>query len=211
MSLAEDGSMKGDENRRRFFEKNNINKERIVKINQTHGKEARIASDSNLKDRLDADALVTKEKDIILSVGTADCVPVFFYESEKKIIGIAHAGWRGTVRGIISNTINKILELGGEAENIHVVLAPGINSCHFEVKQDVAEKFENYKEFIVRKNERIFIDLKGVIKKQLRELGVPPENIENYIDCTHCDRKYFSYRRDNPAVVETMISLIKIN
>lgn len=210
MSLAKDGSMKDDENLRKFFEKNDIDKNSVARINQVHGRDVKIVTNNNLNEEADVDALVTKEKGIFLSVGTADCVPVFFYESEKKIIGIAHAGWRGTVKGVIGNIFNKIIELGGKAENIHVALAPAINACHFEVKEDVAEKFEDYKEFIIR-NDKIYIDLKGIIKKQLSELGVSEKNIENNNDCTHCNKKYFSYRRDKPPVVETMISLIKIN
>jgi polyphenol oxidase len=157
------------------------------------------------------DALVTKRKNVYLSVTAADCIPVLFYDPYVKIIGIAHAGWRGIVGGIIKNTVDKIIELGGNYEHIAVAMGPGINACHYSIKPEFLDKFDNYKDFLTERDGLQFADLKGMIRKQLLDLGINPENIENNNDCTfdHED-KYFSHRRDktNEETMEAMLALI---
>jgi YfiH family protein len=217
VSEKEDGTMlfrdkdENLENRNRFFEKVGIEGGRVVGAKLDNGVNAKIILDNKEKIVSEADALVTKEKNIFLSISVADCIPVFFYETEAKIIGIAHAGWRGIAGGVIKNTIEKIIESGGETKNLKIALGPGINQCHFEVGEEVAEKFKNYKEYILGKNNKYFIDLKGILKKQLSGLGVRPENIENNNQCTYESKNLFSFRRDKPETVEAMVAVIWLN
>ena len=70
------------------------------------------------------------------------------------------------------------------------------------------DKFNLYPEFIIRKNNKIFVDLKNIIKKQLDKFKIIPENIEDNKECTFENNKYFSFRRDKPKIVETMIAVI---
>ena len=206
MRLRDDGA--NMENRNRFFEKAGIDSDRVVGAKLEQGVNAKIILNNKEKIINQTDALITKEKNIFLSVSVADCIPVFFYEIEAKIIGIAHAGWRGIAGGLIENTIEKIIESGGEAKNLKIALGPGINQCHFEVGEEVAEKFKNYKEDIIKRENKYFIDLKGILRKQLSELGVKPENIENNNQCTYESKNLFSYRRDKPETVEAMVAVI---
>jgi YfiH family protein len=154
MSEKEDGTMRlrddGEnmENRNRFFEKAGIDGSFVIGAKLDNGVNAKIISDNKENIINETDALITKEKNIFLSISVADCIPIFFYEPEAKIIGIAHAGWRGIAGGVIKNTVEKIIESGGETKNLKIALGPGINQCHFEAGGEVAERFENYQEYI---------------------------------------------------------------
>ena len=214
LSEKEDGSMKilkdgrNEENRKNFFEKIEINPDNVVGADLVHGNNIMIVENSNLNIIKDTDGLVTNNKDVSLFVTVADCIPVFFFDLEKNIIAIAHAGWQGIVNDIIIETIRKIKKLGGSERNIKVAIGPGINSCHFEIRRDVLDKFDKYKEFIIKREDRIFTDLKGIIKKQFKEAGIIMGNIESDDECTYESEKYFSYRRDKPKIVEAMIAIL---
>lgn len=215
MSEREDGSMKlsqesdlKSENRKRFFEKNGIDEGKVIAAGIVHGKKVEIVGDSSPRFIDNADGLVTKEANIFLSVTVADCIPVYLYEPNQKIVGIVHCGWRGIVGGIIREAMDKILQLDGKLENLEVALGPGINKCHFEIKEDILDKFRNFPEFVEKRDRRIFVDLKGIIRKQLGDSGVCQENIEDNKECTMENDKYFSFRRDKPKIVEAMVALI---
>ena len=221
MSEKKDGSMKffkesvlnleNQKNRKRFFEKMEIKESEVVYAYLQGGNKATVVENSGREIIPETDALITKQKNLYLSITVADCIPVFFYNAEAKIISIVHAGWRGIVSGIVKNTVDKIIEVGGQPENMAVAMGPGINACHFNIKADALDEFDEYKEFLLEKDGLRFVDLKGIIKKQLLELGINPENIENNNDCTFENAdKYFSYRRDkkNPENMEAMLALI---
>lgn len=214
LSEREDGSMKllesgeNDGNRERFFEKIGVNSRAVVSADLVNGNNVAIVGAKSSRVVDDVDALVTADKSIFLSITVADCVPVFFYEPRKEILAISHCGWRGVVGNIIDKTIGKIEELGGDSGNLQVALGPGINVCHFEIKEDILGEFENYKEFITSRENKLFVDLKGIVKKQLISRGIEKENIENDSECTFESKKYFSYRRDKPKEVEAMMATI---
>lgn len=215
MSERGDGSMKlfadanlNLENRKRFFEKIGISKSRIISAEIIHGTKVEIVSNTSPELVLGADGLITKDRNVFLSATVADCIPVYFHEPQEKIVAVIHCGWRGIVGGIIENVIEKILEIQGKAENLRVALGPGIDRCHFEIKKDVLDDFASHLEFIIRKDDKIFVDLKGIIKKQLLAKGVDLKNLENNNDCTVEKNTYFSFRRDKPKLTEAMIAVI---
>ena len=215
MSEREDGSMKlfadiglNLEKRKIFFEKIGISKNKIISAEIIHGTSVEIVDNKSPKLILDADGLITKNKHVFLSATVADCIPVYFYEPKEKIVAVIHCGWRGIVGGIIKNATKKILALKGKTESLKVVLGPGINKCHFEIKEDVLDKFANHIEFIIKKDNKIFVDLKGIIKEQLIASGVDLKNIENNDECTMEKDNYFSFRRDKPKLIEAMIAVI---
>lgn len=217
MSEKSDGSMRLSddnsnlENRFNFFRGMGISENKVVSAPLAHGIGVAVVSNNKEKVISATDGLVAGRQDVFLSVTVADCVPVFFYDPEHKIIGIAHAGWRGVAGNIVGEMVRKISGLGGMADNLKIFLGPGINSCHFEVKADVAGKFRNYGKHVINRDGGIFVDLKGIIMEQLREAGIKKENIEDNGECTFENKeKYFSFRRDKPAVVEAMVALIGI-
>ncbi|EKE20791.1 MAG: hypothetical protein ACD_7C00483G0002 [uncultured bacterium] len=217
MSEKKDGSMKllGDdsdnENRNKFFKKNKIDKIKVISAGMIHGNKVVIVDNESPQIIPGADALVTKEK-VFLAITIADCVPVYFYDEKNKIIGLAHAGWRGVTGDIMGNTLKRMLKLGAKVEEIKVVLGPGIRKCHFEIKEDILDNFKKYPQFIISKEDKIFIDLFGIIKKELLEAGVLARNIHDSKECTFENKeKFFSYRRDKPEVVEVMMAIVGLS
>lgn len=209
MRLSDDNS--NLENRLNFFRGIGISEDKIVSASLAHGINVAVVNNNKEKVISATDGLMTSSQDVFLLVTVADCVPVFFYDSEHKIIGIAHAGWRGAAGNIVGGMIRKIGDLGGGADNLKISLGPGINSCHFEIKADVVGEFRNYGKHVINRDGGIFVDLKGIIKEQLRKAGINKENIEDNGECTFENKeKYFSFRRDKPEVVESMAALIGI-
>lgn len=208
--IAGSAEKENEQNRKRFLEAVGIEERNVVIASFVHGAHVATVSKDSEKVIPQTDALVTAEANVVLAITIADCIPVYFYETQKKIIGLAHAGWRGVVGNIVKNTIDAIIELGGNPKDIAVMMGPGINACHFEIKEDVLEYFANHEEHIEKQNGKMFVDLKGIITQQLREKGIEDEKIENDNACTFEDRRFFSYRRDKPKVVETMIAVMII-
>jgi polyphenol oxidase len=219
LSEKEDGSMRLSEkgttswkNREIFLLRNKIGIENVVSARLAHGIQIVIVSENDKEDVIEnTDGLVTKSPKTFLAVTAADCVPIFFYESKKKIVALSHSGWKGTVGNIAKDTVAKIIEMGGEAENILVALGAGINACHYDMSEDRLDKFSKYREFIQKRDGKIFADLKGIIRKQLIAVGVKPKNIENDPDCTYCSKNFFSHHRDKSDPIETMLAVIGIN
>ncbi|MFA5249402.1 MAG: peptidoglycan editing factor PgeF [Candidatus Paceibacterota bacterium] len=155
------------------------------------------------------DALITNIPGIILTITVADCLPLYFYDPEKRITAIAHAGWRAVKLQIASETAKIFLKnYKADPKNIIAYIGPHIRSCHFEVSEDTLREFPEYPQFISKRENKTFIDLSGIVEDQLLASGLAKENISVSQECTHCLDKYFSYRRDKPQNVQTMIAYI---
>jgi hypothetical protein len=150
------------------------------------------------------DAVITNEKDVVLTGFSADCVLVFFYDSVKKVVAIAHSGWRGTVLNISAKTVKKMIEdYGCDAKNIVCGISPAIAKCCFQVDKPVVDEFEKAfswsNEYIENDSEnegKYYIDLHGIVEKELITAGIPAENIENSRICTKCNcDKFYSHRK----------------
>ena len=152
-------------------------------------------------DALDnTDALITAEKNVLITIQVADCVPILLLDTENSTIAAIHAGWRGTVQEITAKTVAKMqLEFGSKPENIIAGIGPSIGSCCYEVGIEVQRAFlkanpENTSVFKT-KEERLYLDLWQANKNQLIKLGVPEQNIEISQLCTLCNHeKFFSSR-----------------
>jgi len=221
MSDRNDGSMrlfidgvldkKFEKNRKNFFKKIGIDYYDVISACLIHGANVKHIKSNKQKIIPKTDALVSREKNTFLSVTSADCIPILFYDPRAKIVGIAHAGWRGVVGKIAEKTIEKIVKLGGSAKNIRVAMGPGINKCHFDIGKNIGKKFIPYKELIEKRDDKYFVELKEIIKKQLLHSGITEKNIENKNDCTFCNsKKYFSFRKEQEKNVGLMIILIGI-
>lgn len=199
------------QNRTRFFERRRMRPEHVISAGLAHGVHVAVVSESDFGKMIqETDGLVTDRPNVILTVTVADCVPVYFYDPEQQVLGLAHAGWRG-VRGGIAQEVIKVMQsrYQSESSRIHVSLGPHVQAHHFEVQEDVAEQFKDHAEWITREGGRIFIDLGSIIQQQLVEMGVLPANIQSDSRCTFCEREdYFSFRRDKPEKLEAMIAYI---
>lgn len=200
------GSDLNSDNRQRFFAQ--LPRKNVISAELVHGSKIEVV-DRNSEEIIDGvDGLITQDPNVHLSITVADCVPVYFYEAGRNIVGVVHSGWRGTVAGVVDAAVKTITSLGGDSDKLVVALGPGINACHFEIQSDVLEKFSIHPDSIEHRDEKMFVDLKRIIIEQLTNLGVKPANIENHPDCTMEGDRYFSFRRDKPEIVETMAAVI---
>ena len=174
--------------------------ELLITLNQNHSnKVVYFENKSSIKNKLPGDAIVTKIKNVGIGILTADCAPILLYDPQKKIIGCIHSGWRGTLNGVIKNTIKKFKELDSNIDNLFAVVGPCIGKVNYEVKIDFYKKFVNqnpkYKKFFnkIADNKYIF-DLRGFINQKISDLNI--KNIENIEMNTFTSQEtFFSYRR----------------
>lgn len=147
--------------------------------------------------RPEADALVTRLRDVIIGVNTADCVPVVLLDPVSETIGVAHAGWRGAVGGIVENTLELMLRVGARVEDICFAHGPSICVDCFEVGEEVACRFPE--EFVDRRTDRPrpHVNLQGYVRDILLRAGLRAERGMTWDEslCTrHNPGRYFSAR-----------------
>jgi len=144
----------------------------------------------------DVDGLISKNKQLILSIRVADCIPLFLFCSKTEYFGLIHSGWRGTKNKIVAHAIDKMKFLGSDPRAIKVVIGPSINQCCFEVGLDVSTIFaKSYSK--KGNNSKQMLDIKRIVYDELVNSKIPDNNILLDDDCTHCNpKKYFSYRRE---------------
>ena len=156
---------------------------------------------------VDTDALTTNKKGKILSLTFADCMPIYLFDKNKKVIGNIHSGWKGTVKKIAKKSVEFMKEkYSSNPEDIVCVIGPTIRKCHFEVKQDVRDIFYNEFKYmkniddIIKYNEQTktyFIDTVEINKNLLQEEGILKENIIDSKVCTYCNSNLIhSYRKE---------------
>lgn len=145
------------------------------------------------------DALICDEPGVALTIFTADCTPILFYDPVRRAIGGAHAGWRGTASGIAKNTVDAMVrEFGCDPKNIIAAIGPCISKCCFETHSDVPEAMlasigRPAESAITPHGEKFFVDLKALNAIWLRRAGVT--QIEICPDCTACQPdRFWSHR-----------------
>ena len=177
----------------------------FVVANQTHSDHIKVihAQESKGWESLDdviedCDALITQEKNIILTILTADCVPILLYDPKKEVIAAVHAGWKGTKAKIAAKTVLEMqIMFGCKAENILAGVGPAIGKCCYEVGEDVAEHFLDLPGGYEKQEEKYQLDLPYINKYQLLETGLSEAHIEMSRVCTACEtERFFSYRKE---------------
>ena len=175
-------------------------KESLITLNQQHTNQVvHINSNKSVKNKLTGDAIVSEVRNIGIGILTADCAPIFFYDHKKKIIGCAHAGWKGALKGVIKNTVKKFNELNSNNNDLIAAVGPCINKKNYEVKVDFFEKFisqnkNNERFFNKTSSEKYFFDLRSFINQELSDLNI--KNIDNIEMDTFSEKEFFySYRR----------------
>ena len=149
----------------------------------------------NLQETLFADACFTKLLNISLNVVVADCVPILLYDWQKKIVGVIHAGWRGSAEKILQKTLEVLRDkYASEMKDIALFIWPSICGKCYEIGIEVASLFPNS---FTQVGESYFLDLKKENLSQALAVGILRENIEISLECTHeLPETYFSYRRE---------------
>jgi len=153
----------------------------------------------------ECDALATAEPGVAVVVQTADCVPVLL--AGPAAVGAAHAGWRGSAKGVVGSAVKALERLGAPAPTLSAWIGPAIGACCYEVGGEVAAQFAG--DFVRRGCGGAFLlDLKAANAAQLEAAGVPREAIRIHPACTRCGGERFaSWRRDGVRAGR-MIALI---
>lgn len=144
------------------------------------------------------DGLLTTEKGVFLMVTTADCLSLLIYDPVTRAVGVVHAGWRGVLNQITARAVDAFRKIGSEPQNLIVGIGPGICQKHFIVKKDVLSKFMAFypSASLIRNNDG-YVDLKKAVLIDLKQAGVPRENIEMANFCPSCDNGIFgSFRKE---------------
>ena len=173
----------------------------LVSPNQCHGKTVITVGDPwEDRDAPQADGLVTDRRHIAIAVTTADCVPVVLADRERPVIGVAHAGWRGALAGIIESVLGAMEALGARRETIFAAVGPAISAAAYEVGPELRAAFieddEESRRFFTpaKRAGYAMFDLPGCVVAKLRNGGVgSPEHIDR---CTYTrEDEFFSHRR----------------
>ncbi|MBU4534005.1 MAG: peptidoglycan editing factor PgeF [Firmicutes bacterium] len=199
------------ENRHRFCTSLGVGAETLVCGEQVHGNRVAVVDRSDLgrgafdKDTAIplTDAMVTGQRGVSLAAFFADCVPLFFYDPERHVIGLAHAGWRGTESRIGLETVRVMEEQFGSApQHLLAAFGPSIGACCYVVGDAVRTRFEAVfgpDSGILRRAGKIWmLDLWAANRLVLLEAGLRPANIESAGVCTACNAgEFFSHRAHN--------------
>lgn len=188
------------ENRRRVAE--SLGSQSLVNAHQFHSAEAvQVQAPWELGNGPKADGLVTDRAGIALAILTADCAPVLMADPLARVIGAAHAGWRGAIGGIIEATIAQMQALGARRERICAAIGPAISQAHYEVGPEFVARFLDHDPQNARffrpaeRAEHHYFALEAYVAKRLQAAGVGV--IEPLGICTYArEADFFSYRRN---------------
>lgn len=201
-------------NRKRVAKAMNVAE--LARVHQIHSADV-VVVDSPEADAGKADAMVSNVPGVALSILTADCQPVLFADRVSGVIGAAHAGWRGALDGILENTIDAMVALGAQRENIHAVIGPTISQRAYEVGPEFLDEFlstdvGNERFFKRGKGDRFMFDLPAFGQHRLQSAGIARAEWTRH--CTYSDPdRFFSYRRathKKEADYGRLISVIRL-
>ncbi len=174
----------------------------LATAKQVHGRTALWRPGGELEP--EADALLARPGQAV-GVFTADCVPILLVDPEARLVAAVHAGWRGTLAGVVVAAVEALLEAGAQAGSLRAALGPRIGACCYVVGDDLSSRFEARFGAAVSVRDGgpgPRLDLGMANRALLLELGLQPDHIELLPDCTACakDRagrpRFFSYRRE---------------
>jgi YfiH family protein len=188
------------ENRRRMAEHMGVAPDRFLSLHQIHSPDVVVATGPwNGPARPKADAVVTRTEKLAIGVTTADCGPVLLVDPARRVIGAAHAGWKGALTGVLEATLDAMEELGAERGQIIAAIGPMIRQPSYEVGAEFVERFlaadaEHALFFLPSNREgHAMFDLAGFIRMRLEKAGVLL--VDDLGADTYADDRFFSYRR----------------
>lgn len=171
--------------------------------------------------RQKGDAVITRRRGVVLAMSSADCIPLMLYDPAQQAIGLAHAGWRGTARGIAAATVDAMrAQFGSQPEHIYAGIGPSIGPCCYEVSEEVRHLFngamqfdpmptgEQYRNLVresavftvqaLEQRDSLRLDLWETNRSQLLQAGLLPGHIEVSGICTSCqNERFYSYRAEH--------------
>lgn len=190
-----------------FLGKNEATDLPLILLDQVHASEVLTVTDntpySSTQNPLPkADAWVTHQKNTYLGIKTADCVPVLFYDPKAVVIGAAHAGWRGSLAGIVENTVEAMKQLGASPSSIRAVIGPAIAVENYEVGGEVYDLFiqkdplfsQFFTPLSLERTQKYLFNLKEFVRDALYKTGIPYPFIEVISANTYTEEALYSHR-----------------
>ena len=194
----------------------NLKHSKIKFINQIHSSKVILINNHNINKSINADGSITMDKNISLAILTADCAPIFIYDTKNTFICALHSGWRGCLNNIISKAVKKLKIINKNNDEIVAIVGPCLQGNNFEVDENIKKLFLNknfnYKSFFIKKNKtnKLNFDMRGLINYQLKNMSI--DNIFNIDKDTYNNKDlFYSYRRSsNQGILSTarMINII---
>ena len=174
-----------------------------VLLDQIHSDHIHVLSEFPAT-QLSGDAMLTASSGLLLTIKTADCLPVLILDARQELIAAVHCGWRGTSKRLLSKVVQKMCtRFGSVAADLLVAFGPSIGPDCYEVGEDVRVCFEEagmgtglFRPHLQTPN-KYFFDLRLANQKQLLECGVQVESVFTVTGCTHCEKYLYSYRREH--------------
>ena len=183
-------------------------------LNQIHSSKVIELKKLKFFKKVSADAMVSNIPGTTLCILTADCAPILFFENKKKIIALAHVGWRGALNGIIKNTVEKMIKIGAARERINAVIGPCISQKNYEVKNDFYKEFvsqnnENITFFKQSKEKKIYFNLPKYLESLLKKESINKFHFTRICTFDNADR-FYSYRKENNSEKGRFLSYISL-
>lgn len=177
----------------------------LVLQHQIHGLDGEVIEQKNrLREVMlfeqDGDWLITNQKNVGIGILTADCLPIVFYDPVKQVVGIAHAGWKGTVAGIAQKVVDEMHKhFASTMSDLRVIFGPSACACCYEVGPEfqayVADD-EQLEKSLTRREGKLFFDKTCYNTTKLLQVGVSPQSlVYQYNSCTICNYSFHSHRR----------------
>src|SRR3954452_20255112 len=187
------------ENRARLALALGFEPDRLVQRPQGPGKGVLVVDETTTAEAaltIRADILVSRTPGFLLMQRLADCVGMLLWHQQAGVVGVAHAGWRGTALGVAGQFVEAAADLGGDPDGLRVVVGPSIGPCCFEVGEEVVEQIPGAREAsTLGPRGRPHVDLWELNRRQLVAAGVPAARVEVAGACTRCQPEtYFSHR-----------------
>lgn len=187
------------ENMRRIASNLGCGVDKIRTVKQTHSTMVHVIEKETSPATVYADAMVTVERGIFLGIKTADCAPVLFADGKNKVVGAAHAGWRGAVGGIIENTLAEMEKLGAKREDTVALIGPCIAPQSYCVQTDMFDEFLSADVraslYFTPVSEGVYrFDLAGYVLSRLERANIGAAEWTG-TDTYAAERDFFSYRR----------------
>ena len=240
-----------EKNHKRFFAALGAKEMTFVSPKQIHSSEIRLippnrqttaigwgTRSQGIAKTITTDGLITNAPGVLLTIQTADCVPILLVDVKKKAVGAFHAGWRGTVKRIAEKGVGTMrAEWGCNPKDIHAAIGPCIAQCCYAVGEEVVDQFRSQFEYadklfkpyfdedpVKQKYPLLFmtarapghsnigpqihLDLVEANRRQLLDAGVPARNIWSADECTSCDTKRFFSHRKEDGFTGRMMSVV---
>lgn len=196
------------QNRNRFLKQFNVTGSDVAQGRQVSLDGIESVQGPGIYDR--CDALITDQKQVVLSVLTADCAPVMIWSSDKPLVASVHSGWQGSELDILGKTIKRMVaDHSVTPASLHMVIGPGLTVENFEVGPEFSDKFPG-KYLHDHEQGRFKFDNNRYLGDRAQACGILPSQIEVLKQCTYADGDlFFSHRRDK-NVTGRMMSIIGI-